>query len=53
MKSLLGIAALILTVNASSAWAQYIGPNGSPTSVQKLLELRYHLRILLLPETII
>ncbi|PWC19963.1 hypothetical protein DDT52_11465 [Brenneria roseae subsp. roseae] len=38
MKSRFIIGAFILAISSSAAWAQYIGPNGSPTSVKTLLE---------------
>lgn len=38
MKTLFTLGALLLAINCSSVWAQYIGPNGSPTSVRQLLE---------------
>lgn len=38
MKFTFTIGALILAVSHFSAWAQYVGPEGTPTSVKALLE---------------
>ncbi len=38
MKSAFIISVFILAVSHSTAWAQYVGPDGAPTSVKMLLD---------------